>query len=318
MKKKIILILITIFLTITLIYAADRMVANKFNKIYAGWNFDGYRGILKSDKKKNFKRIVTVGGSTTFGYGTTYDYAWPFLLEQKFNKDQKKVDIANLGHLAQGIWAIKRDLKYYEYLDYDYVIFYSGYNDVNQFIQNKNSARHYNLFFKLFGYLPILNIYIYEKVNLIIHGNLDKFYSDKAKKSKDDEDETTGKVIFSLDEKSNPVRTEVNKSYKCFENMITYEYYFKDYKETFEYLLKNNKKIIFIHQPLISNLCYFDQKKTIKDVLGKYPEIVQLDYNHLIDLTDLKLSLDYMHLTAEGNSILANKLYEDIKKIFEY
>ena len=79
MKSRIILLLTTVLLIIILIYSADRIVNNKFNKIYAGWNSEGYRGILKSKKKEGFKRIVTVGGSTTFGYGTTYDFAWPFL-----------------------------------------------------------------------------------------------------------------------------------------------------------------------------------------------------------------------------------------------
>jgi len=117
MNKKatsLLLSLISIILIILLIYIADRVVGNKFNKIYAGWNPEGYRGIKKEKKKEGYKRVVTVGGSTTFGYGTTYLHSWPNLIEQKFIKNSSKVDVVNLGHLSQGIWAIKKDLEHYD------------------------------------------------------------------------------------------------------------------------------------------------------------------------------------------------------------
>ena len=46
--------LISIILIILLIYIADRVVGNKLNKIYAGWNSEGYRGI-KNEKKEGYK-----------------------------------------------------------------------------------------------------------------------------------------------------------------------------------------------------------------------------------------------------------------------
>ena len=112
--------------------------------------------------------------------------------------------MVNLGHLTQGIWAIKKDLKHYDYLDYDYVIFYSGYNDSNPNELNKGSARHYNIFFKLFGYLPILDTYIYEKFILIFYGDLAKFYAKKLNQKE--------LVSFSLDKENKPVKSKINQS----------------------------------------------------------------------------------------------------------
>lgn len=316
MNKKITLLLLSLgsaLSIIILIYAADRVVGNKFNKIYAGWNSEGYRGIKKKEKKEGFERIVTVGGSTTFGYGTTYLHAWPHLIEEKFLENSLKADVVNLGQLSQGIWAIKRDLLHYDYLDYDYVIFYSGYNDSNPNILNKSSARHYDLFFKLFGYLPILDTYIYEKMILIFYGDLEKFYSDKLK--------DTEAVSFSLDKENNPVRKKNQKknnvnSNLAVENKAPFQDYINEYNETFRFLLNKNKKIIFIHQPKLENY-NFIQREKINELLSGYPEIIQLDYTNLIDLSDKKISLDYMHLTIEGNTRLANKLFEDIQNLFK-
>lgn len=310
MKKKILLLLsLGIFLSIIiLIYAADRVVGNKFNKVYAGWNSEGYRGIKKSKKENGFKRIVTVGGSTTFGYGTRYDESWPFLLEKQFLNNQIKIDVANLGHLYQGIWAIRKDLIHYNYLDYDYVIFYNGYNDTNPNEIQKGSARHYNPIFKLFGYLPILDTYIYEKMVKILYGNLDLFYANKTKNNH--------QASFSLDKNNNPVRKQIQKkqinSNKITNEKTPYESYVNEYKKTFEYLLENKKKIIFIHQPKLKNHDKI-QKREINNFLKSFPEVIQLKYTELIDLSDLTISRDYMHLTPKGNHILAKKIFEDLK-----
>ena len=45
------LILSILIITITLVvYGLDRVVGNKFTKIYAGWNKEGYRGEIKKKK----------------------------------------------------------------------------------------------------------------------------------------------------------------------------------------------------------------------------------------------------------------------------
>lgn len=306
-----IIIIIITFLLISFIYLADRVVGNKFNKVYAGWNSEGYRGIKKSKKQNDYKRIVTVGGSATFGYGTRYDESWPFLLEKKFKDNQMKIDVVNLGHLTQGIWAIRKDLIHYDYLNYDYVIFYNGYNDTNPTILNKGSARHYDPIFKLFGYLPILDTYIYEKFNLMIHGDLDLFYKEKRNNNH--------KASFSLDKNNKPKRKEIQETQENSKKIINkkkaFEDYINEYKLTFKYLIENKKKIIFIHQPKLKNYNKIQRYK-IKNFLNSFPEVIQLEYTELIDLSDLNISKDYMHLTFKGNNMLAEKIFEDLKNKF--
>ena len=50
--KSLILSILIITITLLVVYVLDRVVGNKFNKIYAGWNKEGYRGEIKKNKKK--------------------------------------------------------------------------------------------------------------------------------------------------------------------------------------------------------------------------------------------------------------------------
>jgi hypothetical protein len=49
--------------------------------------------------------------------------------------------------------------------------------------------------------------------------------------------------------------------------------------------------------------------------LSKYEEILVLNFRNLIDLQDKNLSMDGMHLTHEGNKIIADEIYNNIKNI---
>ena len=70
---------ISFIIVILLLLAADLIVGNKMNKLYQGWNFDGYRGEIKEDKKDNIKRIAFFGSSAIMGWGLKYNQCIPFL-----------------------------------------------------------------------------------------------------------------------------------------------------------------------------------------------------------------------------------------------
>tara|TARA_B100000963_G_scaffold361331_1_gene396204 strand:- start:328 stop:1377 length:1050 start_codon:yes stop_codon:yes gene_type:complete len=344
--KSIILSIFIGIITLLLIYSADRIVGNKFNKIYAGWNTEGYRGELKKEKDKNTKRIIALGGSTTFGYGTKSNESWPFLLEQKFISNNKDVDIVNLGGLSHGIWAIYKDIIHYEYLNYDYVIIFNGYNDVNPNILAQYSKRHNNPIFKNFGYLPTLDVYIYEKIALLLYGDLEKFYANKYNEADD---------IFVFDSNKKQLTEEENqKLQKKLEKLFIekqigtkeqidqvddkkkldleidqamvrkpdgsieepFKDYIDEYTKVLDYLTKKNVKIIVIHQPDLDNVILDLQKKKVESLLLNYPDVLVLNFRNLIDLEDKKLSTDGMHLTYDGNKIISDEIYKNLKNIF--
>jgi hypothetical protein len=52
----------------------------------AGLNRWGYRGPVAGRKQPGETRVAMLGGSTTFGYGVTWDEAVPALLERELNQ----------------------------------------------------------------------------------------------------------------------------------------------------------------------------------------------------------------------------------------
>lgn len=300
MKKflKIILYnLIILLLFLSTIIFLDIKIGDKMNMQYAGYNYKGYRGFIKSEKKKDLKRIVTVGGSTTFGYGTNFKDSYPYLLEKKLNN--KKFDVVNLGIQSNRIDGIYKDIIHYEYLDYDLVIIYSGYNDC--FYKGKISylTRHNNFFFKHFNYLPILQTYLIEKTIISLNLNLEEFY--KKKKKKNDHimcNEPKKIKNITIDEK------------KIFMKNIELNY-INSYRNVIEYLIKKNKIIIVLHQPLYGGELQKIQKELLLKLLENF-NIYQIDMGDFLNINNKNLFFDEMHLTKEGNSIIANVVYDFI------
>ena len=92
--------------------------------------------------------------------------------------------------------------------------------------------------------------------------------------------------------------------------------YIDEYSKVLDYLTKKNVKIIVIHQPDLDNVILDLQKKKVDSLLLNYPDVLVLNFRNLIDLEDKKLSLDGMHLTYEGNKIISDEIYENLKNIF--
>ena len=314
-KSAIISILIVI-ITIFTIYGADRIIGSKFNKIYSGWNKEGYRGELRGKKKIDSKRIIALGGSTTFGYGTTNDKSWPYLLEENLKSNNINIDVINLGGLSHGMWAIHKDIKHYNYLDYDYAIIFNGYNDINPETLAQYSKRHNNPIFKKFGYLPTLDVYLYEKLALLFYDDLAEFYASKRNKDSNDN-------IFFFNYK-NKLKSDDNKKIqeklkqKLEENKKEpFEDYLNEYLKVINYLNKKKIQTIIIHQPNLDNEILDLQKIKVDKLILNHQNIKVLNFRELIDLQNKKLSSDGMHLTFKGNKIIADEIFKKLKDKFK-
>ena len=145
----------------------------------AGLNVWGYRGPVVGKKQNDERRIVVVGGSTAFGYGVQWDDALPAVLEGMLNQqegpDVQNISVVNLAYNNEGSYSFKFTLQDYDYLDYDAVLFYSGYNNLSDF--NPQVYRHDSSIFLLTGYYPMLPLVMREKAMVIrFGGELEKAY----------------------------------------------------------------------------------------------------------------------------------------------
>src|SRR2546427_6644265 len=98
----------------------------------AGLNIWGYRGPTVPRRHPGGPRVVVLGGSTVFGYGVTWDQAFPAALERslKASAPGPQWSVVNLGYNNEGAYSFRFTLEDFAYLEPDVVILYEGYNDM--------------------------------------------------------------------------------------------------------------------------------------------------------------------------------------------
>ena len=96
-------------------------------------NSEGFRGAeFSKDKPDDTFRIITVGGSTTFGSGVTNENTWPKILEKKLQSisEGKNIEVINAGIPAAASFIesklIKEKLIHFKP---DLIIIFDGNND---------------------------------------------------------------------------------------------------------------------------------------------------------------------------------------------
>ena len=96
-------------------------------------NNQGFRGEdFDEEKNENVFRVITIGGSTTFGSGVKDDQTYSYLLQEIFNRNPEvNVEVINLG-IAGGWSYTEIELINEKAINFepDLIIVYDGWNDV--------------------------------------------------------------------------------------------------------------------------------------------------------------------------------------------
>ncbi len=149
-------------IVVSVLLGADLYLHHKY-----GSNIWGYRGPSVSQKQPGEKRIAALGGSTTWGFGLRTGQDFPGQVQQLFaERDRTQggapIKVLNLGFNNEGAYSFKATLKDYDYLDYDAVVLYSGYNDLD--VENRVVFRHRSPVLIWTGYLPLLPALTVDKI----------------------------------------------------------------------------------------------------------------------------------------------------------
>lgn len=318
-------------LALALLYSIDQRLHEKYADSF-GLNQRGYRGELLSEKSTNELRIVTLGGSTTFGYGVKTPDAWPSQLSSYINNrivvgdtNRRKISVANLGYNNEGAFAYEPNLRSFSHLDYDIVLFFTGVNDLG--------GPNYTVFrsdpiFRTFGYFSLLPIVLAEKARLIeSEGSLEDAYLGQAQTSNNYFKRVIAKamkaiaktfspnrsVSASTDLKSNFSTGEQSESAICKE---VWRFYCASLVRAINYALDKKALVIVISEPIRGNQVQ-GQRDSVASLVDQFIEqgtenLHWLDYTNLLDLENAKISFDKMHLTREGNAILAKQVSKDL------
>lgn len=277
-------------------------------------NYRGYRGKIVGPKQPNELRLVVLGGSTAYGYGLLPDESFPALLEKQLRAQTgSPVTVVNLAYNNQGAYSFLPTLQDYEYLKYDGVILYEGYNDLDP---NLSSFRRDSPVFTTFGYYPVFPAVFSEKLKILRHGTLDDAKNTKtvfkptlADRAKAGALEGALKVTSSLDHQLRDTSQIVGvHSPYCSDK---WAFYCNNVDAALNYAVAHHKPVIVVGQPYIAPRHREQQSELASMIQKKYPGSASVRYVNLgdaVNLHDPALAYDGMHLLPAGNQIIASRL----------
>jgi lysophospholipase L1-like esterase len=310
------LTMVSTLIIVSILSAADLYFHRKH-----GINIWGYRGPIAGQKLPGEKRIAVLGGSTAWGYGLSVGQDFPGQLQQQFNDARgaggTSIRMLNLAYNAEGAYSFKYTLRDYDYLNYDVVLIYSGYNDLWR--QNYFVSRHRSPIFLWTGYLPLLPALTMDKIavwtNRLTKGNKPVVFSPPGTdaKSREETAKTLQKELGSLNGQSAAASPDGD----C---PIQWQFYCRQMYEAVDLALKEGKRVLVVTEPYISD-AHVEQQQALEGMLNKrFQGQTRLRYLNLgpsIDLRDKSLCWDGMHLTEKGNRKIAEALKQPLLDILQ-
>ncbi len=289
-----------------------------------GINLWGYRGPAVGQKQPGEKRVVVLGGSTAWGFGLEAGQDFPGQLQQRFaepTRTQKgpSIKVLNLGFNNEGAYSFKYTLKDYDYLDYDAVVLYSGYNDLSE---NRMVFRHRSPVFIWTGYLPLLPAL-----------TMDRISAWRKQQGKENEpvvfappgqnDSGMGKQTSKSLQKQLGSLTDSGQSAATTSDgtcPAEWQFYCQQIYDVTDLALKHGKRVLVVSEPYISDK-HVEQQRALEAMLKhRFEGQAHLRYLNLgrtVDLQDRSLCWDGMHLTEEGNRRVAAALIQPVLEILQ-
>lgn len=284
-----------------------------------GVNLWGYRGPAVGQKQPGEKRIAVLGGSTTWGYGLSASQAFPGQLQRRLaerarTEGDPAISVLNLGFNNEGVYSFKYTLKDYQYLDYDEIVLYSGYNDLNGV--NQIVIRHSSPIFVWTGYFPLLPALTADKISVwnsrLTSGNKPVVFTPPAKESETG-GLTPGTLQKQLGALSDSGRSEATSPHATCPP--EWQVYCSEIYDVTDLQIKRGKRVLVVTEPYISDK-HVEQQRALEGMLSQrfagQTNFRYLNLGRVVDLRDRSLCWDGMHLTEEGNRRIAEALTQPV------
>jgi lysophospholipase L1-like esterase len=312
--------LVSTLLVVSVLFGADLYLHRKH-----GINLWGYRGPALGAKQPGEKRIAVLGGSTAWGFGLKVGQDFPGQLQRRFAERSQMVGgssirMLNLAYNSEGAYSFRYTLNDYNYLDYDVVLLYSGYNDLWQ--PNLNVSRHRSPVFLWTGYLPLLPSMTMDKINSwrsrSAAGNKPVVFSPPTGNNRGPGSETSeslqkqlGSLTYSGQSNASPADGTCPPAW---------QFYCRQIYETTDLALKRGKRVLIVTEPYLTDK-HVEQQRALEGMLSKsFAGQTNLRYLNLgltVDLRDKSLCWDGMHLTEEGNRRIAEALMQPVLELLQ-
>jgi GDSL-like lipase/acylhydrolase family protein len=294
---------------------------------YAALNIWGYRGPVVGRKRPGERRIVVVGGSTTFGVGFPSEQAFPARLEQELRtRSAFPVSVVNLGFPGENAYAFRANLEDYRYLKPDAVVFYGDNNIV---LTAPIVLRHESAVFRLTGYYPLLPTAMREKAMALKHGgNLGAAYRDEKVVFDPGLAARTGAAALA---EAAAVADSLHKVLGPLTRTATdpppaptgscggaWEAFCDAMSNAISYARSQHQPVLVVNQPYMSDR-HIQEQQALQAMLaqrfGRDDGVRYLDLGWAVDLNDPTVAYDGAHLTPKGNQQIAERLTEPVRSL---
>jgi lysophospholipase L1-like esterase len=302
---------LTIVMMIGVLLAAD-LWAHRRAERTAGVNRRGYRGAIVGAKRDGEWRVLMLGGSTVFGYGVFANESIPARLEAALRGRGVTASVVNLGFNSEGAYAFAPTIRDYAALRPDVVILYEGYNDLLPEHPNRFLGRHQSLVFRATGYFPILPVVLRDKADAVARrGDRSKTVFGAAAGVVDALSRQIGRLT-PAEAAASP--TNGSDTPKATAGAAIAPHRWDFYCETVAAGIRaaraEQASVVVVSQPYISD-GHVEQQQALRAALRQFdadPHVAYLDGGRTIDLKNQRFAFDGMHLTPEGNRIVADVL----------
>ena len=289
--------------------SSDKGHINQFPHQYSNTvniNSMGLRGDeFKIEKSENIKRILFLGGSTTFGWYSLDDNGTiPKFLEKQLNQEKISYEVINAGHPGAGSYFEVNFLEKMINLNPDIVIVYDGYNDLTSDLPIKNSNEE----IKLKELVKRLDSYSYTPrgAGKILHELKTQMLTDNEKKM------DTKTKDFTEEDYKKRAQLWGERWYE------TCKKFNSDDLEIFIFLqpilgssnrVMSDYEISLMHDSAKQDLKYYE---LFKDELNKISSTCTqaIDLTNGFDQISFPIFADLVHMGNTGNNIISEKIYE--------
>jgi len=305
---------------ISILLGADLYLHHKYDI-----NLWGYRGPAVGQKQAGEKRIAVLGGSTAWGFGLSVGQDFPGQLQRRFAQRARaeggaSIQILNLASNSEGAYSFRYTLQDFDYLDYDVVLLYSGYNDLSQ--QNFYNFRHRSPIFIWTGYLPLLPTLAVDKIRAWRKRpgkeNEPIVFAPPGGSDSETSKQTSKSLQRQIGQLTNSGQSGATTSDgNC---PAEWQFYCQQIYDVTDLALKHGKRVLVVTEPYISDK-HVEQQRALAAMLKQrfegQPHLRYLNLGRTVDLHDRSLCWDGMHLTEEGNRRIAEALIQPVLEILQ-
>lgn len=145
--------------------------------------------LIPAHKKMNEKRVIALGGSTTFGFPYSYNITFPDMLEDLLNRADSEYEwrVINLSTSAINSFSVTDILEHAPCLEPDAIVLYMGHNEFYGAFGSASTEKGFNSYVLTHLFMNLQESYLFQNMLSLFQKNISQ--------NQDSEDPLMARVV---------------------------------------------------------------------------------------------------------------------------